>query len=224
MDQIRQRAENWKQMGMSGVLLDDYGYDFATTRSRQVEAVESAHAQGLSVIANSWDPRHALDGEPGPANPKGAPSPLKKGDFYLYESYLVSNGEWTGFKSWRSKANTLAKVLGNGVEVLSCTTATPLTSPADMWQFTALCAWMEGHRASGWGEPNFSAGDNLAPWRERPELPGGLKGQPRGRGSHSIERPCGGGLAVANYLSKEFTLQPTKSWWERLLPRRREKS
>ena len=221
MEQIRHRAAAWKQLGMSGVLLDDYGYDFATTRQRQIEAVESLRSHELSVIANSWDPRHALDQEPGPANPKGIPSPLGKGDFYLYESYLVSNGEWTGFKNWRSKANTLARFLGKGVEEVSCTTATPLCSPDEMWPFTALCAWMEGHRACGWGEPNFSAGDNLAPWRNRPDFPQAPKGQPRGRGAHSLERPCQEGLAIANYLSKEFTVQPTKPWWERLLPLRR---
>lgn len=219
LSQIRQRAAAWKALGTHGVLLDDYGYDFATTRQRQIEAVEATHAEGLKVIANSWDPRHALDAEPGPANPKGYPSPLGKGDFYLYESYLVSNGQWTGFKAWRAKASTLARLLGNGVEVLSCTTASPDCSPSEMWPFTALCAWMDGHRACGWGEPNFSAGDNRAPWRDRPNFPPGAKGQARGRGSHSLERRCQKGLAVANYLSKEVTIQPTKPWWERLLLR-----
>lgn len=223
MAEVQRRTALWKSLGTRGILLDDYGYDFATTRQRQVEAVQAVHDQGLKVIANSWDPRHALDGEPGPANPKGLPSPLGRGDFYLYESYLVSNGDWTGFKTWRSKANTLARLLNTGVEVLSCTTASPLCTPAEMWHFTALCAWMDGHRACGWGEPNFSATDNQAPWRERPAFPIAPKGQARGKGSHSLERTCQQGLAVANYLSKEFTIQPTKPWWERLLPARRKK-
>lgn len=221
LDEIQRRAEAWKALGMQGVLLDDYGYDFATTRPRQIEAVQAVHGQGLKAIANSWDPRHALDSEAGPANPKGSPTPLGRGDFYLFESYLVSNGEWTGFKTWRSKANTLARFEKSGVQILSCTTASPLCSPTEMWPFTALCAWIDGHHACGWGEPNFSAGDNLAPWRERPALPAGAKGLARARGAHSLERTCQAGLAVVNYLSKEFTLQPNKPWWERLFPLRR---
>ncbi len=221
ISQLQHRASAWKNLGARGVLLDDYGYDFGVTRQRQVEAVRATRAEGLKAIANSWDPRHALDSQPGPANPKGDPSPLGQGDFYLYESYLVSNGEWSGFKTWRSKANTLARLLSNGVEVLSCTTASPLSCAAEMWPFTALCAWMDGHHACGWGEPNFSADDNQAPWRERPPFPPGAKGPARGRGSHSLERSCQQGLAVANYLSKEMTFQPKKPWWERLLPSKR---
>lgn len=217
--EICARTSAWKAVGVVGVLLDDYGYDFATTRLRQTEAVQAAHDQGLSVIANSWDPRHALDSEAGPANPKGLPSPLGMGDYYLYESYLVSNGDWSSFKSWRAKANTLARLTAKSrVEILSCTTSSTSAVVAEMWPFVSHCAWLEGHRACAWGEPLFSAGDNQAPWRERPSHPPGRKGPVRARGSHSLECSCAHGRAVANYLGKEFNIEPKRLWWERLLP------
>ncbi|MBS2034659.1 hypothetical protein JST97_06720 [bacterium] len=217
LSQIQQRAEAWKQLGMRGLLLDDYGYDFGVTRQRQIEAVECIHRLQLKVIANSWDPRHALDNEAGPANPKGLATPLGRGDFYLYESYLVSQGEWAGFKAWRAKAATLSRLSrASGVEILSCTTSCAGTPVAEMWPFVVGCAGLEEHRACGWGEPNFSASCNQAPWRERPHLPSGMKGSARGRGSHSIERNCQQGVAVANYLTKEFKIEPKNPWWKKL--------
>lgn len=216
--QQQKRFEAWKSLGMTGVLLDDYGYDFAVTRQRQIEAVKALHSLELKAIANSWDPRHALDGEPGPANPKGLPSPLGKGDFYLYESYLVSNGQWSGFKAWRAKAGTLSRLsAASGVEVLSCTTSVAGTEAGEMWPFVAACAALEGHRGCAWGEPDFSAGNNQAPWRDRPQVPAGLRGSARSRGSHSVERNCLQGLAVANYLSKEFNIEPHRPWWKKIL-------
>ena len=220
MEQIQRRAEAWKGLAMRGVLLDDYGYDFAVTRERQNEAVRSLHRLELKVIANSWDPRQALDAELGPANPKALPTPLRKGDYYLYESYLVSNGEWAGFKAWRAKAGTLSRLSAStGVAILSCTTASPTCPVEEMWPFVAACAGLEGHCACAWGEPNFSAADNQAPWRERCALPAGLKGATRARGSHSVERNCLQGLAVANYLSKEISIEPVTPWWKKILGR-----
>ncbi len=220
IEQVERRAEAWKALAVRGLLLDDYGYDFAVTRERQSAAVNRLHLLDLKAIANSWDPRQALDAEPGPANPKGLPTPLRKGDFYLYESYLVRNGEWAGFKAWRSKAGTLSRLSAStGVEILSCTTASPSCPVEEMWPFVATCAGLDGHRACAWGEPNFSASDNQAPWRDRPSLPLGLKGATRPRGSHSVERNCQQGLAVANYLSKKVSVEPITPWWKKIFVR-----
>lgn len=216
LEEIEARARNWRDMGMVGVLLDDYGYDFANTRQRQREAVAALHDLGLSVIANSWDPRHALDAEPSEGNPKGLSSPLGKGDYYLYESYLVQQGNWVSFKQWRAKSNTLQKLLRSSkVEVLSCTTTQDgQASQPEVWEFAARCAWLEGHRGFAWGEPHFSAADNQAPWRSRPPMPSGRKGAVRPRGTSALECACDEGLAIVDFEAKSFEIQPGKPWWK----------
>lgn len=223
ISEIVQRAHRWKRMGARGILLDDYGYDFANTRQRQVEAVDALHSVGLSTVANSWDPRHALDGEPGPGNPRGLASPLTSTDYYLYESYLVSQGNWVSFKQWRAKSNTLQKLLrACPVQLLSCTTTESTgLEPETTWQFVYQCAWVEGHLATAWGEPNFSAGDNQAPWRPRPQVPAGRRGQALPKGNSAMFCNCEAGQAVADYASKEFKIVAAKPWWQRWLPSRK---
>lgn len=219
--EIGKRAADWKDLGVAGILLDDYGYDFAVTRERQKMAVETLHQLGLRVIANSWDPRHALDSAPCEGNPKGLPAPLKSGDFYLYESYMINNGEWTHFKQWRAKSNTLARLRKSQreIEILSTTTTRPgvhLTQ-ADL-EFVYHCAWMEGHQGFAWGEPHFAAGDNQAPWRTRPQMlspvtPSKIRPAP----GETIQCLTTEGRAIADFSKKTIYLDPRKSWWQKFL-------
>lgn len=174
LKQIHHRLQNWRQLGVEGILFDDYGYDFRVTRQRQIQAVQSAHELGLSVIANSWDPGDALGAKICGNNPGGLASPLRAEDGYLMESYLVAQGHWVAFSSWRKRCLILKKVLSETpVEVHCCTTtqAGASVEPASAIQFLSFSAWMDGHRSFAWGEPFFSAGDNLAPWHRRPDLP-----------------------------------------------------
>ena len=215
IEEIAERATSWKQMGARGILLDDYGYDFATDRQRQIDAVRATHHRDLRVIANSWDPRHALDSEPGPANPKGLASPLSADDFYLYESYLIREGDWVSFKQWRAKANTLNKLKKSSpVQLISCTTSISADTLAKERDFVHCCAWLEGHVAFAWGEPNFSATDNRASWQPPPVLPKGRRGPATPAGSSGMRCPCQSGLAVVDYATKSFEVQPRKPWWK----------
>ncbi len=221
LDEIARRAQAWKSLGVTGILLDDYGYDFANTRERQRQAADSIHNHGLHIIANSWDPRHALDNAPGPGNPKGLPCPLLNTDYYLWESYLINNGNWSSFKQWRAKANTLAPLLkASRVQVISCTTGSAAALDAvSGWPFVCHCAWLEGHLALAWGEPNFSASDNQAPWRPRPDFPSGRRGRARPAGTSGMQCSYAHGVVVADYASKELSFQSAKPWWKSWLPR-----
>lgn len=216
--EIASRVAAWRSLGARGILLDDYGYDYGVTRERQIEAVGHVHEAGLNVIANSWDPRHALDSDPGPANPKGLRSPLRRSDYYFYESYLVSEGEWVNYKAWRAKANTLGKLLRRQpVGILSCTTTTRSETDQERIEFAWACAWLEGHDGWGWGEPNFSASDNAAPYRARPKAPApNRRSGIRPSGEFSVECLCDGGRVVADYANKLVRLEPRPSWLRRL--------
>jgi len=146
--QIRRSMRRWKRMGAVGVLLDDFGYDFAVTRQRQNRAVRSAHRLSLSVIANCWDPEDVLLGR----------HRLGVGDFLLMESWPVRDGKtdptWreraARFEYWCGVLRIMSVSTGSFDKVLAETARTR----AERW----------GHHAVGWGDLNYGA-DGQAPWR-----------------------------------------------------------
>jgi hypothetical protein len=183
MEQLKQRVDQWRAMGVDAIQFDAMGYDWEVTRERQNAAVDYVHSLGMPVVANAWRPEHAF----GTAidtlyNPTGAPSHLGAGDFYMYESYWVRLGRepnpsdpdfWT-YEYWLDKTQLVAAYQATlGFSILSVTTNTP----ADVFsQQLFNAAWQKaaeyGHRATGWGQYLFAADDNLAPYRPRPAASG----------------------------------------------------
>lgn len=52
--QIQTRIENWAAAGATGIFLDEFGFDYANTRQRQIDAVNLVHAAGMNYVANAW--------------------------------------------------------------------------------------------------------------------------------------------------------------------------
>lgn len=178
MAEVQARIARWDAMGVDGVLLDDFGYDFGTGRLRQNTAVDFAHAQGLAVIANAFRPEDAFGSTPVPVhNPGGIPAQLGPADFYLYESHAVRLGAYEDPVGWQAKSDALAAYRTSlGFKVLSITTtATDNVGAYDAARFfyAWFAALLFGHEATGWGEFGFSASgasNGLAPYRTRPTL------------------------------------------------------
>ncbi len=97
MNVIRNRIDNISEAGWHGVFIDLYGYDFQVTRDRQNEIVDYAHSRGLRCFVNAWFVDDVFsDKIDEKYNPDGRPTSLKKGDWYLLESFLMNN---SGFRS-----------------------------------------------------------------------------------------------------------------------------
>lgn len=139
LTEIAHRCRLWKATGVQGVLLDDFGYDFGTTPARQQAALGAARAAGLTVIANAWNPADAL-------------GVLRDEDIYLLESFQLQT---------RERAEKVARYRRHNVFSIA-------TGEFDQEVFDRTWSWAarEGHRATGWGEPDYSARDGLAPRRE----------------------------------------------------------
>lgn len=178
---IELRITRWKQMGASGVFLDDFGYDFGTTRARQNAAVAFAHSLGMPVIANAWVPDDAFSANVHPTgNPAGVPTALGAGDYYLYESHGIREGVHEAGAVWSAKCSRLAayqQSLGFGVISVTTTLADGATGfDADGFAYAWHAAQLAGHVATGWGEYGFSAvgaSNCVAPHRARPSLAAG---------------------------------------------------
>jgi len=178
MAEVEARIARWDAMGVEGVMLDNFGYDFGTGRARQNAAVDYAHAQGLAVIANAFRPEDAFGSDVDAVhNPGGTPAHLGPADGYLYESHAVRLDTYEDAAVWQAKADALEAYRASfGFKVLSITsTATDDVGAYDEPHF--FYAWyaalLYGHEATGWGEYGYSASgssNGLAPFRTRPTL------------------------------------------------------
>lgn len=104
--QITTIVDQWKAIGVDGIFLDEYGYDYGVTRQRQIDVVNMVHSKGLPVCANAWVFEEfvcdtlAETGWPAGDwkyerwlinNPDNLPSPKQTGDSYLIENFCYDN-------------------------------------------------------------------------------------------------------------------------------------
>ncbi|MCK4660254.1 MAG: hypothetical protein KAV82_12095, partial [Phycisphaerae bacterium] len=181
MAEIQSRIDAWNAMGIDGIHLDEFGYDFLTSRDRQNAAVDYAHSLGLPVIANGFVPEDVFDSQVDPTyNPTGEPTSLNSSDFYLYESHQIMLNAYVDATTWQTKANALASYQDAiGFKMMSVTT-TNVDDPGAYEEAKFFYAWysalMYGHEATAWGEFNFSASgasNAQAPFRARPVIDSG---------------------------------------------------
>lgn len=176
INEIENRINQWKTTGAKGIFLDDFGYDFGTTRARQDTVVQYAHSLGLVVTANAFDPADAFGTKVDPAhNPSGMKTALNAGDYYLYESFQVEEGSYVPASDWEAKSQALATYQSSlGFKVLATTT----NNAANAFNQTAFnYAWasalLDGYSAVGWGEYDFAAVTCQVPTRPTPTVNAG---------------------------------------------------
>lgn len=159
--EIENRVLRWKDMGASGIFLDEYGFDYQVTRSFQNEIVGIVHKHGLAVFANAWRPMDAM----GDRDEKGGmqSSLLGTGDTYLMEDWIVGHGRLQKASEWARKADEAQKLSSQtGVRIASLSTA---NSPKDAkWKkekrYIENGVAMYGFYASQWTDPHHSSVNN----------------------------------------------------------------
>jgi hypothetical protein len=169
--QIATAMDNWQAMGIDGIFLDDFGYDFGVTRERQNALVNLAHARFLPVIVNAWDPEDVFGVLPDAVfNPNGLASEILPTDFYLAESYQVQEGEYQNPNDWMNKASLLDSFRRNiGFGVMSTTTNNAVNAYSQTkFNYAWFSSMIFDHEATAWGEYSFSSDNARAPYRPRP--------------------------------------------------------
>ena len=99
MEELKNRVNQWNAIGVHGIFLDEFGYDYYVTRERQNEIVGYCHDLGKFVFANSWSIDYCFSKEPMEMdwmegfspNPNGISPLLNENDYYLYENLFYSN-------------------------------------------------------------------------------------------------------------------------------------
>ncbi len=181
LPQIEGVIDDWQAMGIAGVLLDFFGYDFGTSRSRQNSIVNYVHAAGMVAVVDAFTPAHALGSDLDPIlNPTGTAPALTTGDVYLFADHQVSANAFVTEGDWLFRADALeTQRTPLGVEVFSVTT----TNVDDVnaydetkFFYSWYSALLHGHLATGWGEYEYSSegtSNGMAPFRTRPAVDAG---------------------------------------------------
>src|SRR5574344_890416 len=109
IDEIKTRVLSWKEMGAKGIFLDEFGYDYRTTRERQNEIVDFCHENSLQVIANAWVLDHVFGTEnyiveagktaEHPGNPNKLECHLTENDYIFFENLMFEATSTTNVKA-----------------------------------------------------------------------------------------------------------------------------
>ena len=51
---MQARVDQWATIGVDGIFLDEFGFDYSNTRTRQKSIVDYVHGKGLPYCANAW--------------------------------------------------------------------------------------------------------------------------------------------------------------------------
>ena len=164
-NQMTTEVNDWKAMGAKGIFLDDFGYDFGTTRARQNAFVSYAHSQGLVVMANAWVPADAFGNAKSSSNPSGTATALNASDYYLFESYQVDTSSYVPVATWQSKATQLATYQAAiGFKVAAVTTPSQANVfSQSQFNYAWYSALEAGYAAVGWGEFDYASDTCVVP-------------------------------------------------------------
>lgn len=179
--EIQTRVDNWALMGVGGILLDGFGFDFKLSgntdtqfRARQIAIVNYVHSKGLNVFMNAWDSDDVYSKE------NTTPIPFVAGDKYLIESYTIGYNAF-GQLSFADHLTRMAKIKAHKLDhPIVEQWAIPTVASVGAWSqtkfdFISYMAMYDDLEGVGWSEPNFStdgggANEALMPFRTMPTL------------------------------------------------------
>jgi hypothetical protein len=133
---FQSKVDQWETLGVSGIFMDESGYDYGKYRSDFNIRVDYVHSQDNAKLcfANAWNLDHILGTVDDPSFPNatynvsGDPSALNQNDWVLLESSAVNtsaysaNGGCEDGAQWfarMSKAATMRSVYGINVAASS---------------------------------------------------------------------------------------------------------
>jgi hypothetical protein len=182
LSDVQTKVDDWLDtMGVQGIFLDEFGYDYGRDREWQCEVLNYIHnTKGSIAFINAWDPADVY------ADKDGNATCATVNDIYLAESFAVSNGLFQPTDQLISKANSIVdyqnsmkdaydtanNVTDGRMFRVATVTTTYFPYNPHMFYFSWFTAFLYDFHMSGWGQPLFSSLDNAAPYHQRPVFAG----------------------------------------------------
>lgn len=147
LTQIDTDLARWRQLGVSGMLLDTAGHDYGVSAARLRAAMMKAHQLGLRVIVNAYRPQDVLAAPWGP------------GDLYLAENWAYAEGQAVGPRSAFTLRSLYALQM-RGVQVAATATTAagwPFSQTTLTVALTLTLEKVPGVRWMAVAGPNYSS-------------------------------------------------------------------
>jgi hypothetical protein len=223
--ELQERIQLWKQMGVSGIFLDEAGYDYpVVTRARQNLAVRMIHDAGLSAFMNAYFLQHLFSVEDqlpnanGPhKNPEHLAPLLDHRDLFLLESFQIKNGSYEDAGAAEERLNQARKYRQQYGTAIFATTTTTVAQQfsAAKFNYAWWTARLYGLDGFGWGEPYFAAGNNFLPNRrcagDSTQAISFAASSSVNSGDNLMWRPSGSGLVVVDVSNHSVRRVPGRS-------------
>lgn len=181
---FKTKTDQWDDLEVDGILLDESGYDFGRTRSEFNERVDYVHGKTYSNIAfaNAWNTDHILGTTNDPSYPNstynssGAESNLTSTDWILLESFPINTTSYTnGFESasdWDTRG-TKFQGLRNTYHVNFAGVGTISNDHANgvcLFEFGYISALMWSLEAYGTSDTSYGASSAAVKFWTRPDV------------------------------------------------------
>lgn len=170
LNDIQGKIDQWYDMGVVGIFLDQFGYDFAVSRERQREILWCVHCKGLKAFVNAWNPDDAFSPAVEPTyNPSGLATRMGSDDIYLAESYQVVFGAYdTSVAAWEAKVAKMESYRTTyGSKMATVSTWDSSAYDQAKWDYSYYSSAQRSFDLAGFGEEFYSASSALLPFRPR---------------------------------------------------------
>ena len=170
VNDFQTRTDQWKAMGVKGILLDRFGYDFGVTRSKQNTLINYVHSKGLIAFVNAWNPDDVFGSSVVPLlNTLGTAPVINSGDWFLAPSYQIIDGAYQTASDWKTKADKMATYKAGVGTKIACSTTTTSSIGFDQAKldYAYYSTALYNFDAFAWGEPDYSATSATLPLRTR---------------------------------------------------------
>jgi hypothetical protein len=174
IEQASTQVSQWKDMGVSGIFLDDFGFDYGTTRARQNQFLDLVHNKSMPAFVNAYNPPDVFSDK----NEKNEiqPSRIQGNDIYLAENWLYEDGNSTNAELWYEKSNYLIENLSKYNVKLATTSTTKGTKAfaTDISKPEFSRAYMgsvlQGADYYQWTDADFSSSNDKLVTYEEPSI------------------------------------------------------
>lgn len=179
LDVIQNNIDLWSNINVSGIFMDQFGYDYGLTRETQREIIWSIHEKGnnkLSAFVNAWNVDDVFGNNVDPIhNSSGLPTRMGPNDIYLAESFAVMNGQYddsdidnNGILDWQDKAIKMTNYKNTyGTKMASVTTWDSSPFDQNKMDYAYFASLLNNFDYYGFGEQYFSASSAQLPFRTR---------------------------------------------------------
>lgn len=117
LNDFKTKVDQWDNLHVDGIFMDEAGYDYGTTRSGFNDCVDYIHGKTYTNICftNAWNIDHIIGTENDPTYPNSTynttsgVSNLTNNDWYLLESYPINTTAYTSTGGYESKWDWAAR-------------------------------------------------------------------------------------------------------------------